>query len=67
VALGYNVRLLAFQDVCIYIISFRHDVQLLVPQDVCIYIISETLRLSICVAASRATIRSRLQGNSVVA
>jgi hypothetical protein len=45
VALGYNVRLLASQDVCIHIISFRHDVQLPVPQDVCIHIMSETLRL----------------------
>ena len=66
-ALGYNMRLLASQDVYIHIISFRHDVQLPVPQDVCIHIMSETLRLSIYVAASRATVRSRLQGNSVVA
>jgi hypothetical protein len=66
VALRYNMRLLAFQNVCIHIISFRYDVQLPVPQDICIHIMSKTLRLSVCVAASRATMRSRLQGNSVV-
>jgi hypothetical protein len=40
--------------------------QLLILQDVCIYIISETLRLSIYITASRAIMRSYLQGNSVV-
>jgi hypothetical protein len=65
-ALRYNVRLLASQDVCIHVISFRHDVQLPVPQDICIHIMSKTLRLSIYVAASRATVRSRLQGNRLV-